>query len=137
MNDAPALKKANVGFAVAGATEAARSGTQYIYFLQIFYVLTIIILASDIVMTEPGLSVMVDAIRQSRKIFERMKDYSTYTMSVTVRVVFTFSILTFAYDWYFATVLVLIIAILNDGTIMTISRYIFCSCFLSVVLIIF
>eukprot|EP00026_Physarum_polycephalum_P000851 Phypoly_transcript_00852.p1 GENE.Phypoly_transcript_00852~~Phypoly_transcript_00852.p1 ORF type:complete len:1188 (+),score=342.28 Phypoly_transcript_00852:248-3565(+) len=103
VNDAPALKKANVGFAVAGATEAARS-------------------ASDIVMTEPGLSVMVDAIRQSRKIFERMKDYSTYTMSVTVRVVLTFSILTFAYDWYFAPVLVLIIAILNDGTIMTISR---------------
>lgn len=79
--------------------------------------------ASDIVMTQPGLSVMVDAIRQSRKIFERMKDYSTYTMSVTVRIVFTFSILTFAYDWYFATVLVLIIAILNDGTIMTISRF--------------
>lgn len=26
VNDAPALKKANVGFAVAGATEAARSG---------------------------------------------------------------------------------------------------------------
>ena len=81
VNDAPALKKANIGFAVAGATEAARS-------------------ASDIVMTEPGLSVMVDAIKQSRKIFERMKDYSTYAISVTVRVVLTFSILTFAYDWY-------------------------------------
>lgn len=50
-------------------------------------------------MTEPGLSVMVDAIKQSRKIFERMKDYSTYTISVTVRIVLTFSILTFAYDW--------------------------------------
>lgn len=73
-------------------------------------------------MTEPGLSVMVDAIRESRKIFERMKNYSTYTMSVTVRVVFTFAILTFAWDWYFPTVLVLIIAILNDGTILTISR---------------
>jgi len=103
VNDAPALKKANVGFAVSDATEAARS-------------------ASDIVMTAPGLSVMISAIEGSRKIFERMKDYSTYTISVTVRIVLTFSILTFAYDWYFPTVLVLIIAILNDGTIMTISK---------------
>ena len=72
-------------------------------------------------MTEPGLSVMIDAIKQSRKIFERMKNYSPYTISVTVCVVLTFSVLTFAYDWYFPTVMVLIIAILNGGTILTIS----------------
>jgi H+-transporting ATPase len=54
VNDAPALKKANIGIAVSGATDAARG-------------------ASDIVLAEEGLSVIVDAILGSRKIFQRMK----------------------------------------------------------------
>lgn len=56
MNDAPALRKADVGIAVAGATDAARS-------------------AADIVLTEPGLSVIISAVKGSREIFQRMKNY--------------------------------------------------------------
>jgi H+-transporting ATPase len=59
MNDAPALKKADVGIAVAGATDAAD-------------------FAADTVFTKPGLSVIIDAIKESRKIFQRMTDYSIY-----------------------------------------------------------
>lgn len=57
VNDAPALKKADIGIAVADSTDAARG-------------------ASDIVLTEPGLSVIISAVLTSRAIFQRMKNYT-------------------------------------------------------------
>ncbi|EKM75359.1 hypothetical protein AGABI1DRAFT_116467 [Agaricus bisporus var. burnettii JB137-S8] len=101
-NDAPALSRANVGIAVEGATDAARG-------------------AADIVLTEPGLSTIVHAIRQSRIIFQRMRNYSIYACAVTIRIVVCFSILAFAYRMDFPPFMILIIALLNDGTIMTLS----------------
>jgi H+-transporting ATPase len=67
VNDAPALKKANVGFAVEGATDAAAA-------------------AADIVLTLPGLSVMIDAIYRSRKIFQRMKNYAVYRIACSLQI---------------------------------------------------
>jgi H+-transporting ATPase len=101
-NDAPALSRANVGIAVEGATDAARG-------------------AADIVLTEPGLSTIVHAIRGSRIIFQRMRNYSIYACAVTIRIVVCFAILAFAYNFDFPPFMVLIIALLNDGTIMTLS----------------
>jgi H+-transporting ATPase len=101
-NDAPALSRANVGIAVEGATDAARG-------------------AADIVLTEPGLSTIVHAIRGSRIIFQRMRNYAIYACAVTIRIVVCFSILVFAYKFQFPPFMVLIIALLNDGTIMTLS----------------
>jgi len=101
-NDAPALSKANVGIAVEGATDAARG-------------------AADIVLTEPGLSTIVHAIRGSRVIFQRMRNYAIYACAVTIRIVVCFAVLAFAYNFDFPPFMVLIIALLNDGTIMTLS----------------
>ncbi|KAJ7064779.1 hypothetical protein C8F01DRAFT_1128137 [Mycena amicta] len=101
-NDAPALSRANVGIAVEGATDAARG-------------------AADIVLTEPGLSTIVHAIRGSRIIFQRMRNYSIYACAVTIRIVVSFAILAFAYKFDFPPFMILIIALLNDGTIMTLS----------------
>ncbi|KVH89776.1 Cation-transporting P-type ATPase [Cynara cardunculus var. scolymus] len=92
VNDAPALKIADIGIAVDDATDAARS-------------------ASDIVLTEPGLSVIISAVLTSRAIFQRMKNYTL-----------GFMLLTAFYEFNFPPLLVLVIAILNDGTIMTISK---------------
>ncbi|CAN1174700.1 ATPase 7, plasma membrane-type [Linum perenne] len=92
VNDAPALKVADIGIAVADSTDAARG-------------------ASDIVLTEPGLSVIISAVLTSRAIFQRMKNY---TMG--------FMLLTVFWEFDFPPFMVLIIAILNDGTIMTISK---------------
>ncbi|KAI9264010.1 plasma-membrane proton-efflux P-type ATPase [Helicostylum pulchrum] len=103
VNDAPALSKANVGVAVSDASDAARS-------------------AADIVLTAPGLSTIVEAIIGSRRIFQRMRNYSIYTCSVTIRIVVGFSILIWAFEFDFPPFMVLIIAMLNDGTIMTISK---------------
>ena len=64
VNDAPALKKADAGIAVEGATDAAKS-------------------AADIVLTRPGLSVIIDSIVESRKIFQRMINYSIYRICET------------------------------------------------------
>ncbi|MFZ0184837.1 MAG: plasma-membrane proton-efflux P-type ATPase, partial [Nitrosotalea sp.] len=62
VNDAPALKKADVGIAVFGATDVAKS-------------------AAHIVLTQPGISVIIDAIQESRKIFQRMNNYAIYRIS--------------------------------------------------------
>lgn len=63
----------------------------------------------------------VHAIRGSRIIFQRMRNYSIYACAVTIRIVVCFAILAFAYKFDFPPFMVLIIALLNDGTIMTLS----------------
>ncbi|KAK4389530.1 ATPase 11, plasma membrane-type [Sesamum angolense] len=103
VNDAPALKIADIGIAVADSTDAARS-------------------ASDIVLTEPGLSVIISAVLTSRAIFQRMKNYTIYAVSITIRIVMGFMLLTAFWKFDFPPFMVLVIAILNDGTIMTISK---------------
>ncbi|KAI3684341.1 hypothetical protein L6452_33564 [Arctium lappa] len=103
VNDAPALKRADIGIAVADATDAARG-------------------ASDIVLTEPGLSVIVSAVLTSRAIFQRMKNYTIYAVSITIRIVLGFMLIALIWRFDFSPFMVLIIAILNDGTIMTISK---------------
>jgi len=103
VNDTAALKKSDIGIAVAGATDAARS-------------------AADIVLLNPGLSVIVEAIIGSRKIFQRMKSYCIYSIAMAIRTVITFVVLTTVYDWYFPTIAIAILAILNDGCMISISR---------------
>ncbi|KAL9247232.1 hypothetical protein vseg_020685 [Gypsophila vaccaria] len=103
VNDAPALKKADIGIAVADATDAARS-------------------AADLVLTEPGLSVIISAVLTSRSIFQRMKNYTIYAVSITIRIVLGFMLLALIWEYDFPPFMVLVIAILNDGTIMTISK---------------
>eukprot|EP00897_Mesotaenium_endlicherianum_P000662 jgi/Mesen1/10597/ME000086S10133 len=103
VNDAPALKKADIGIAVADATDAARG-------------------ASDIVLTEPGLGVIIHAVLTSRCIFQRMKNYTIYAVSITIRIVLGFMLIALIWKFDFSPFMVLIIAVLNDGTIMTISK---------------
>ena len=103
VNDAPALKKADAGIAVAGATDAAKS-------------------AADIVLTKPGISVTIDAIKESRKIFQRMTNYSIYRIAETVRILFFIALSIIVFKFYPVTALMIVLlAILNDIPIMTIS----------------
>jgi H+-transporting ATPase len=103
VNDAPALKKADAGIAVAGATDAAKS-------------------AADIVLTKPGLSVIIDAIKESRKIFQRMNNYAIYRMTETFRVLFFITLSIIIFGFYPITALMIVLlAILNDLPIMTIA----------------
>lgn len=103
VNDAPALKKADVGIAVAGATDAAKS-------------------AASIVLTKPGLSVIIDAIKESRKIFQRMNNYSIYRIAETIRVLLFITLSIIAFNFYPVTALMIVLlALLNDAPIMTIA----------------
>lgn len=103
VNDAPALKKADVGIAVAGATDAAKS-------------------AADIVFTKPGLSVIIDAIQESRKIFQRMTNYSIYRIAETIRVILFITLSIIVFQFYPVTALMIVLlALLNDFPIMTIA----------------
>jgi H+-transporting ATPase len=103
VNDAPALKEADVGIAVAGATDAAKS-------------------AADIVLTKPGLSVIIDAIKEARKTFQRMNNYAIYRIAETIRVLFFIVASIVVFNFYPITaVMIVLIALFNDVPIMAIA----------------
>ena len=102
VNDAPALKKADIGIAVQGCTDAARA-------------------ASDIVLTSAGLSTIIDGILLSRQIFQRMKNYCVYRISCTIWILFFFAITICFYDFQIPVFVIVLISLINDGTIITIA----------------
>ena len=103
VNDAPALKKADCGIAVSGATDAARA-------------------AASIVLVAPGLSVIIDAIKESRKIFQRMNSYAIYRIAETLRVLLFMTLAILIFKFYPVTaVMIVMIALLNDGAILSIA----------------
>jgi H+-transporting ATPase len=103
VNDAPALKKADGGIAVSGATDAARS-------------------AADIVLLAPGISVISKALKESRKIFRRMTNYSVYRIAETIRVLLFMTLSILVFNFYPVTaVMIVLLALLNDGAILSIA----------------
>ncbi|MEJ2450222.1 MAG: plasma-membrane proton-efflux P-type ATPase [Gammaproteobacteria bacterium] len=103
VNDAPALKQADVGIAVSGATDAARS-------------------AADLVLTAPGLSVIVRAIEEARRIFERMNSYAIYRITETIRIMVFVVLAMLVFNFYPITaIMIILLAFFNDVPIMTIA----------------
>ena len=103
VNDAPALKKADCGIAVSGATDAARA-------------------AAAIVLMTPGLSVIIDAIKESRRIFQRMNSYAMYRIAETLRVLLFMTLAILVFNFYPLTaVMIVMLALLNDGAILSIA----------------
>ncbi|MDJ0313599.1 plasma-membrane proton-efflux P-type ATPase [Arthrobacter sp. H35-D1] len=103
VNDAPALKKADCGIAVSGATDAARA-------------------AAAIVLLTPGLSVIIDAIKISRRIFQRMNSYAMYRIAETLRVLLFVTLTILVFNFYPVTaIMIVMLALLNDGAILSIA----------------
>jgi H+-transporting ATPase len=103
VNDAPALKQANIGVAVSGATDAARS-------------------AAELVLTAPGLSVIINAVEEARKIFERMNSYAIYRITETIRIMIFVVLAMIVFNFYpITTIMIILLALLNDLPIMTIA----------------
>jgi H+-transporting ATPase len=103
VNDAPALKKADCGIAVSSATDAARA-------------------AAAIVLLTPGLSVIIDAIKESRRIFQRMNSYAMYRIAETLRVLLFMTLAILVFNFYPLTaVMIVMLALLNDGAILSIA----------------
>ena len=103
VNDAPALKKADCGIAVSGATDAARA-------------------AAAIVLLTPGLSVIIDAIKESRRIFQRMNSYAIYRIAETLRVLLFMTLAIVVFNFYPLTaIMIVMLALLNDGAILSIA----------------
>jgi H+-transporting ATPase len=103
VNDAPALRQADTGVAVSGATDAARA-------------------ASDLVLTAPGLSTIISAVEEARRIFERMNAYAIYRITETIRIMVFVVLAMIAFDFYPITaIMIILLAFLNDVPIMAIA----------------
>jgi H+-transporting ATPase len=119
VNDAPALKRADCGIAVAGATDAARA-------------------AADIILTQEGLGTIIHGIIYAREIFQRINNFITYRIAATLQLLFFFFIATFAFHpsdymqpedaheawpefFHMPVLMLMIITVLNDGTLITIA----------------
>jgi H+-transporting ATPase len=103
VNDAPALKQADTGIAVSGATDAARA-------------------AADLILTEPGLSVIVRAVEEARRIFERMNSYAIYRITETIRIMVFVVLAMIVFNFYPITaIMIILLAFFNDVPIMTIA----------------
>lgn len=98
VNDAPALSQAQIGIAVHGATDAACA-------------------AADILLTEPGLSPLVTAVVESRRIFRRLQTFITYRIAATIQIVAFLSLLVFAFDESLPAIYVILLALFNDATV--------------------
>ena len=118
VNDAPALKIADVGIAVEGATDAACA-------------------AADIQLKFPGLSAIIDTIEVARKIFVRIRNFLTYRIAATLQLLFFFFIAVFAFDpsdyqasdstdsdwpdyFHMPVLMLMLITLLNDGALIAI-----------------
>jgi H+-transporting ATPase len=124
VNDAPALKHADVGIAVEGSTDAARA-------------------AADIVLTEPGLATIVDGIVIARQIFVRIRNFITYRIAATLQLLLFFFVAVFVFKpieyeprtasihnytdvkpwpayFHMPVLMLMLITLLNDGTLIAI-----------------
>lgn len=103
VNDAPAIKQADVGIAVSGATDAARA-------------------AADLVLTKPGLSTIINAIEEARRIFERMNSYAIYRINETIRTMIFVVLAMVIFGFYPITaIMIILLAFFNDVPIMAIA----------------
>jgi len=103
VNDAPALKQADVGIAVSGATDAARA-------------------AADLILTKPGLSVIITAVEEARKIFERMQSYIIYRIAMTLDIMFFVTLAIVFFDFMpLSAIMIIMLALLDDIPIMAIA----------------
>ncbi|PCI45518.1 MAG: plasma-membrane proton-efflux P-type ATPase [Proteobacteria bacterium] len=103
VNDAPALKQADVGIAVSGATDAARA-------------------AADLILTAPGLHTIIDAVEEARRIFVRMNSYAIYRITETIRIMFFVVLAMLVFNFYPITaIMIILLAFFNDVPIMAIA----------------
>lgn len=103
VNDAPALKQADCGTAVSGATDAARG-------------------AAALILTAPGLSVIRSAIDEARRIFGRITTYTIYRVALTMDIMFLVVLSTLLLGFQPLTaIMIVIISLLDDIPIMTIA----------------
>ncbi len=103
VNDAPALKQADVGIAVSGATDAARA-------------------AADLILMAPGLYTIIGAIEEARRIFVRMNSYAIYRITETIRIMFFVVLAMLVFNFYPITaIMIILLAFFNDIPIMAIA----------------
>jgi H+-transporting ATPase len=103
VNDAPALKQADVGVAVSGATAAARS-------------------AASLSLTAPGLSVIIRGIEEARRTFERMMGYAYYRITMTITIMLVVVVAMIFYNFQALTpIMIILLALLDDVPVMLIA----------------
>ena len=103
VNDAPALKQAEVGVAVANATDVAKA-------------------SASLVLTNPGLTNMPAAVESSRRIYQRMLTYSLNKVMKTLQISIFLSVgVMITRSFVITPLLIVLLLFLNDFVTMSIS----------------
>jgi H+-transporting ATPase len=108
VNDAPALSAAQCGIAVEDATDAANG-------------------AAAIILTTPGLSAIYAAVVESRRIFRKLKSYVVYRFAASIQIVTVLSMLVFASNCAVDPTYIIMLALLNDLTMLPIAYDVQCA----------
>jgi H+-transporting ATPase len=103
VNDAPALKQAEVGIAVANATDVAKA-------------------AASLVLTSPGLSNILDAVKASRRIYQRMLTYTLNKIIKTFQIALFLSLgFIFTREFVVTPLLIILLLFANDFVTMSLA----------------
>jgi H+-transporting ATPase len=103
VNDAPALKQAEVGIAVSSSTDVAKA-------------------AASLVLTSPGLSNIVNAVEVSRRIYQRMLTYTLNKIVKTIEIAFFLSLgLILTHTFVTTPLLMVLLLFTNDFATMSIA----------------
>jgi len=103
VNDAPALKQAEVGIAVANATDVAKA-------------------AASLVLTNPGLTDILAAVKTSRRIYQRMLTYTLNKIIKTVEIAFFLSVgVMLTKSFIITPLLIVLLLFTNDFVTMSIA----------------
>jgi H+-transporting ATPase len=103
VNDAPAMKQAEVGIAVANATDVAKA-------------------AASLVLANPGLGDIVAAVQTSRRIYQRMLTYTLNKIVKTIEIALLLSLgLLFTGTFVTTPVLIVLLLFTNDFVTMSLA----------------
>ncbi|HEV2176947.1 MAG TPA: plasma-membrane proton-efflux P-type ATPase [Terriglobia bacterium] len=103
VNDAPALKQAEVGIAVSNATDVAKA-------------------AASLVLTNPGLGDILAAVKTSRRIYQRMLTYTLNKVIKTVEIALFLSLgVMLTRSFVITPLLVVLLLFTNDFVTMSIA----------------
>ncbi|MEJ2399703.1 MAG: DUF389 domain-containing protein, partial [Gammaproteobacteria bacterium] len=114
----PPLVSAGIGLTVGSAWRGILIGALLLFLTN----LAAITAAASLVLTAPGLSTIIHAVEEARRIFGRMMSYTIYRIAMTIDImVFVVLAMLATHTYPLTALMIILLALLDDLPIMTIA----------------